>query len=319
MFPPAPPHPTALAENPELKAQVDDRIFLDKGSNQWVFESDQEYHYNFILQQWIPADPKRPNEEENKQAIKRIKREKLDALKQEVQKLKHDTPPTKGVYIQNLPDTTEEEVAAAFSKYGLISENLEGRPRVKLYYDGDKFKGEALVIYHSDASVPLAIEMMNDTEFHPGSGKLHVEVAQFSEKDKEKRILTAKEKQLLHQRKEAMKKKLAEWDEPARELALRRKFYDRVVVAENMFRPPELDADDMLELDLKDDIQEECDKFGVGADVTSIKVNKKGFILIKFGKPESALKCVAAFKDRFYDGLKLAVSIYSERSDLWEA
>ena len=54
-------------------------------------------------------------------------------------------------------------------------------PRIKMYTDDQgKFKGEALIIYYRPESVPLAVEMLDDTafDFKQGpNGNMRVQVA----------------------------------------------------------------------------------------------------------------------------------------------
>jgi len=71
----------------------------------------------------------------------------------------------------NLPlDTSESEIIEVFSKYGVISEEIDtGKPRIKLYRNEDGTpKGDALVIYFRPESVNLAINMLDDSPFRIG-------------------------------------------------------------------------------------------------------------------------------------------------------
>lgn len=347
-LPGAPPHPSLLAGDPDLAKEVDDRVSLDKKSSQWIFEdasSGTEYYYNFILEKWIPRSTeghddiktsKRINaaedEEENKMTIKRIKKEKLQAMRDEIKRLKgnnrsdtnSETSETKqssnSIYVSHLPsEITKGDLVEAFSKYGIIAEDSQtGEARVKLYYDENgKFKNEALIIYLSEDSVPLAIEMLNDSPITANGPKIKVERAQFNAKSTPKRVLTAEEKRLLTQRKEMLKKKLTDWDDTTestedKSAIIKQKIWRKIVVAKNMFRREELKSDPSLEMDLKEDIQEECDKFGIGNDITSVKVyDVSGVITIKFKKAELAEKCIEVFGGRFFDGLKLIAEPYN--------
>lgn len=93
------------------------------------------------------------------------------------------------VYVTNIPrDATYDEVVDLFSRYGILAESLDtGEKRVKLYTDENgNFKGEALVIYFREESVPLAIQMLDDSDFRLGrqdpSGRIKVSKADFSHK-----------------------------------------------------------------------------------------------------------------------------------------
>lgn len=90
------------------------------------------------------------------------------------------------VYVTSLPfDATTDEVYAVFSRCGVIAEEIdEGKPRIKLYTnDQGNFKGDALIMFFRPESVPLAIQLLDDTEFRLGGGqKMKVAEADFSYK-----------------------------------------------------------------------------------------------------------------------------------------
>ncbi|KAK4987620.1 hypothetical protein LTR28_001834, partial [Elasticomyces elasticus] len=75
------------------------------------------------------------------------------------------------VYVTNLPeDVTVDEVHHAFSRCGVIAENIdEGGHRIKLYMDDEKrFKGDALIVYFRPESIQLAIDLLDDSDFRLG-------------------------------------------------------------------------------------------------------------------------------------------------------
>src|SRR5699024_11980326 len=63
----------------------------------------------------------------------------------------HDALPiSTAVYVSNIPsDITTEEIEQAFSKFGVIAEDLKtGEKKIRLYKDDSgNLKGDALVIY----------------------------------------------------------------------------------------------------------------------------------------------------------------------------
>ncbi|KIS72183.1 U2 snRNP complex subunit CUS2 [Mycosarcoma maydis] len=81
--------------------------------------------------------------------------------------------PITSLYVTGLPlDATSDEIARVFQRYGVLLEDDQGRPRVKMYYD-DKtrmFKGEALVVYFKPESVDLAISMLDETSLRGAIG-----------------------------------------------------------------------------------------------------------------------------------------------------
>ncbi|CUM65803.1 uncharacterized protein PRCAT00003451001 [Priceomyces carsonii] len=361
-FPKAPPQPSEVTENPEKLKDVDDRVSFDNLSKRWTFElmkdgNPHEYYFSFEENRWLEnkthsKDGSQPQkrtledadierqEEENKTSLKRLRKEKLQKMREEIYRLKSqkkeinslrnngdDTLTTSGVFVSNLPsDVTKDELYQAFNRFGMISEDYKtGEPRIKLYYENGVFKKEALIIYHSKESVPLAVEMLDNTLFQATSKEnIHVQPAQFNnskkdnDKNSEKKVLTAEEKQLLLRKKDAMLKKLSTWDEDEISTVdhsldlIKRKIYDKIVVIRNMFRIDELKEDPLLEIDLKEDIQEDCDRQGIGNDITKVVLyDISGVVTVKFKTRELSLKCVEAFNGRFFDGLKLEVSLYN--------
>jgi len=84
------------------------------------------------------------------------------------------------------PDTTESELAARFSKFGVLMEGDEGMPKIKLYADDNGlFNGEALVVYFMEDSVELAITMLDEAELRIGESgtTMRVKKAEFGHKD----------------------------------------------------------------------------------------------------------------------------------------
>ena len=75
------------------------------------------------------------------------------------------------VYVTGLPeDVTEAEVAEAFGKCGIIKEDDERKPRVKVYRDPatGRPKGDGLVTYLREPSVGLALQLLDGTPLRYG-------------------------------------------------------------------------------------------------------------------------------------------------------
>jgi HIV Tat-specific factor 1 len=91
------------------------------------------------------------------------------------------------VYITGLPeDTTGDELADCFRKFGLLEEDDDGAPKVKMYArDDGTFSGEALVVYFKEDSVSLACTMLDDAELRLGdpSSRMRVTKADFTHKN----------------------------------------------------------------------------------------------------------------------------------------
>lgn len=90
------------------------------------------------------------------------------------------------VYVTNLPlDADADEIGERFGKFGVIEEDDEGNPKVKLYATEDgTFSGEALVVYFKEESVLLAVNLLDDAELRVGepSTVMKVQRAEFKHK-----------------------------------------------------------------------------------------------------------------------------------------
>ena len=90
------------------------------------------------------------------------------------------------VFVRLPFDATFDEVVERFSKCGLIEEDDEGEPKVKMYAREDgTFSGEALVVYFKEDSVTLAINILDDAELRLGepSSRMGVQRAEFGHKN----------------------------------------------------------------------------------------------------------------------------------------
>jgi len=89
------------------------------------------------------------------------------------------------VYVSGLPDdVTEEEFCDFMKKAGMIKEDDDGVAKIKIYRgENGKPKGDAKCCFLKDASIELAENLLNDSEFRLGSGKkVTVEKAKFEQK-----------------------------------------------------------------------------------------------------------------------------------------
>jgi HIV Tat-specific factor 1 len=99
-----------------------------------------------------------------------------------------DKPKSKNtaVYVTGLPpDATHDEIHERFSKCGLIEEDDEGEPKIKMYAKEDgSFSGDALVVYFKEDSVLLAENLLDEAELRLGEGStvMSVKKADFSHK-----------------------------------------------------------------------------------------------------------------------------------------
>lgn len=90
------------------------------------------------------------------------------------------------VYVTGLPlDASKFEIASVFSRYGVLNEDDQGEPKIKMYADekSGMFKGEALVTFFKPESVELAIQVLDESALRAAEGKTYplmtVEKARF--------------------------------------------------------------------------------------------------------------------------------------------
>ncbi|GAA5917803.1 hypothetical protein JCM6882_004551 [Rhodosporidiobolus microsporus] len=227
------------------------------------------------------------------------------------------------VFVSKLPEsTTVAQIVSTFSKAGLILEDVNGDPKVKLYTDKatGRFKGEALVTYLQEASVELATRLLDETELVLGSGEgeMSVKVAEWgssaAEKGKEDEGEGKKngggparrdaQKAKQGKKAAALRQKLGDWsdDEDPAAAAARAKKYRGVVVLEGMFTAKELEEDPTLLLDLKEDVREECEKLGEVTNVTLYDKEDPGIITVRYKDDIGAQACVVKMHNRFFGG-----------------
>ncbi|KAI0305691.1 splicing factor u2af-associated protein 2 [Multifurca ochricompacta] len=229
------------------------------------------------------------------------------------------------VFVRLPFDATFEEVVERFSKCGLIEEDNEGDPKVKMYAREDgTFSGEALVVYFKEDSVSLAINILDDAELRLGDplSRMSVQRAEFGPKnddaggaEKPRRVVDRKK---TTKRIGRMQKKLEEWvDEDNFGPAITEENTDisddknsRVVVLKYMFTLKELEEDPSLLLDLKEDVREECETLGEVTNVVLYDKEPDGIMTVKFRDPVSAQACVLKMKGRFFAGRKVEAFLW---------
>lgn len=180
------------------------------------------------------------------------------------------------MFVSQLPlDAEVHEVAEVFSRYGVLLEDDEGHPRIKMYHDEESgaFKGEALVVYFKPESVDLAIQLLDDTYLRASKGmctgpRMQVERAEFRPEpsdggaEKKPRELSEAERKNLKKRMTKMNHKVNDWDSGSEDEQPKAPSAARTLILKKMFTLAELDEDATLLLDLKQDVREECESFG---------------------------------------------------------
>ncbi|KAF9969852.1 hypothetical protein BGZ73_007617 [Actinomortierella ambigua] len=220
--------------------------------------------------------------------------------------------PVTSVFVTGLPpDADLDEVADMFKKGGVFMDDDEGQPRIKLYTnDQGQRNGEALVTYLRPESVPLAIDLLDDTEFRPGqkTTKMRVQQAVFKEKERTNEVRVSEDRKKKIQKKfQKMEKKLGWFDDENKLTAER---WKKVCILKHMFTTQEMEADPTLLLDLKEDIREECEKLGEVTNVIIYDQHPEGVVSVKFKDAESAELCVKLMNGRFFAGQRIEAAIY---------
>ncbi|KAL2918705.1 hypothetical protein HK105_201539 [Polyrhizophydium stewartii] len=216
------------------------------------------------------------------------------------------------VYVTGLPpDATVDEIKQIFSKCGIILEDPQTlQPRIKMYKnEHGHFKGDALVIYFKEESVKLAIDLLDESAFrHTEKSTIRVQKAVFQEKpagstgDSAAKPKERKPKQNLRHK---LENRLG-WFEESQASAGKSM---RAVILKHMFTLKELEEDPTLLLDLKEDVQQECSKFGEVTSVVLYDLEEDGIMLVRFKLPESAEACQKVMNGRFFGGVQVEATL----------
>ncbi|KAK5132902.1 hypothetical protein LTR08_008348 [Meristemomyces frigidus] len=321
---------------------ADDRISYSKASHTYVLEDENGDEWEWLSKsnKWAPVtdealleqqgqaykvagvdeqtpalDPKKRKVEDRDEGSANAKIHK----KQKAEEPKKERRNT-AVYVTSLPEDVDvDEIHQVFSKYGVIAESLDGdAPRIKLYNNEDgKFKGDALIVYFRPESVPLAISMLDDTDFRLGqkvvSGPMRVREAEASYKSQKEQPLATeqakkkgtsanRDRQKVIKKAQQMNNRLADWDDDdPQALPDTSSRWDKVVVLKSMFTFAELAEDPAAPLEIKDDIREECEKFGQVTNVVLYDKEEDGVVTVRFTDVVAAGACVKAFNGRWFD------------------
>jgi len=206
-----------------------------------------------------------------------------------------------------------------FKKGGIFKEDPEtGLPKIKIYTGPNgKPKGDALVCYLKEESVPLAMELLDGAFIKPNY-KVTLQKAQFQMKGKEFVEKKAKTGTLMsdavRKKKQDQSKQLS-WAESHEDVESDAKGL-RIVVLKHMFNPADAETEPSFYDDLKIEVGVEVEKkAGPIEKITVFERNPEGAIAIKFKDPASALKCIDAFNGRFFGGQKLECDYFDGITD----
>ncbi|OJD37763.1 nuclear mrna splicing factor-associated protein [Diplodia corticola] len=324
---------------------ADERISWSKPDNKFILEeaNGNEWEFDDRLKRWVPTVDKDLLEQQGKayqvagvdesedvsEQIKAKKRKMNgggEGLNQPRKRRKRQgknpqTSASSAVYATSIPlDATYEDIDKVFSKYGIILESPDSeKKRIKMYTDEQgNFKGEALIIYYRPESVPMVINMLDDTAFdfkQGANGNMRVQVADSSFKKQkvvegdEKPAWAPKktDKQRADAKRKEMQDKLTDWgDNDGYELPTASDGagtrWEKTVILKHMFTLHELEEDPEAEDDIQADIMEEAMKFGEVEKLYVFNEEPAGVVTVKFTDQAAAKQCVRAFNGRSFDG-----------------
>ncbi|KAG2184153.1 hypothetical protein INT44_009168 [Umbelopsis vinacea] len=312
----------------------DPRCALNEQSGKWNYVGDDgvSYEYDETIGAWFPMfDESLVEAQQSAYAVEGVdisepavapsKKKKVYTSNEQDdhpnKKQKRDVKPrsVKAIYVTGIPlDATVDEVKEVFSKCGVIMEDIAtGEPRIKLYKDeSGALKGDALITFFKEESVPLAINLLDDAEFRLGdaSSKIHVQQAEFKERDpsavtqnKKSTMEKMKARKKLHQ----LQRKL-DWVDD--EVGKKNEKFRKIIILKNMYTQQELDDDPALLLELKDDVREECERLGEVTNVIMYDKSPGGIISVRFKEPESAEACIKLMDKRYFAGKQISAEIY---------
>eukprot|EP00873_Tetraselmis_striata_P038104 jgi/Tetstr1/458368/TSEL_044807.t1 len=218
------------------------------------------------------------------------------------------------VYVTGLPgDVTVEEMASAFGKCGIIKENEDRAPRIKLYKDeaSGMLKGDGLVTFLKEPSVEIACTILDGAPLRPGGPPMSVTVAQFAQKTS--RPAMKKKPQNKKQKKNMVvsQEKRLDWngfDDV-------KKAEDVTVILKHMFTLEELQAEPTLAGELKEDVAAECAKLGPIERLKLFQGNPEGVISIRFKMEEAAAACIQVMNGRYFGGRQVAAHKYDGKTN----
>lgn len=210
------------------------------------------------------------------------------------------------IYVTHIPPaTTESQLAAHFTKCGIILPNPEtGKPRVKLYRNPDgSLKGDALITYAFRPSLDNAISILDGVPLRHATPPLVVREATFDHKappvpDGEEQ--TTKKPRLAITARHLVDEALSWSDEHQVQ-----KGAPRIVILRNVFDPVSAQYDI-----IRDDMREGCEQCGQVEKITVFERNEDGAVAVKFSSVEASLKCINVMNGRWYDGRKLHAGFY---------
>ncbi|CEM09729.1 unnamed protein product [Vitrella brassicaformis CCMP3155] len=261
-----------------------------------------------------PHDP----EKEARKAKKRAYQERKKLKKQQGLWLKAKSNPN--VYVSGLPeDVTMEELEETFKKAGVFKLDPDtSLPKIKIYHDdAGRAKGDALISYVKEESVGLAVKYLHESYLRPDC-VICVKQAEFEPPPTE--AAPPPEMQLKKRRIDRSKfmavkneqNRLLGWSDDTDDGSGR-----RIVLLKHMFSYQEAEEEDSAFYnELKEEVGEECSKWGPVDKVTPIERHPHGLVAVKFSNNEAAEAAIDALNGRNFAGRTIEAFFFDGKSDL---
>jgi RNA recognition motif-containing protein len=203
----------------------------------------------------------------------------------------------KWIYVTNLPlDATEAEIAAHFSKAGVIElDVMTQKPRIKLYKDGDILKGDCSVCFAMPESVAIALSVLDGSVLRAdGVNVLGVTAASFQQKGDE---LVEKAAPTMKQRKVAQlaARQAMSWDDGSNGRLTGGIKGLTILVMKHLFTLEELTKaadEDVVLQKVQDEIVAACGELGSIEKITMFSKHPDGVAIVKFKEVEATTACI---------------------------
>ncbi|RCN32357.1 hypothetical protein ANCCAN_21835 [Ancylostoma caninum] len=209
------------------------------------------------------------------------------------------------VYVNNLPlDITLDEFKEFMSKCGVIQPDARtNKPKLKLYVDENgELKGDGRCVYIKKESVDLALSILDG--FNLRGKEVHVEKARFELKGefdptkKRKKLTNAQKKRYMENQ-----NRIFEWKpEKPRNY---RPISDCTVVIKNLFTLQMMETNAALMMDLKEEVQQSCSKYGTVKKVVVYDTNPEGVVTVTFETTDESDMAVKMLNGRIVDGRRI--------------
>lgn len=312
------------------------KVLVDNEGKRWYFDPEDD--------QWMPFDdessasapgPSSLASEDDDDGGQRLARKYASSSKR-THSHKHKL--SKWIYVTGLPlDASVEAVRSYCARAGIVKENADGRPCVRLdppaptdsspsttnspSTAAERLGRTALVRYFKPESVPLAITLLDQSRFDP-MHEVRVSLPPASLRDSLRSAdeSSASRKQTALMGRAAQRAVRARGSAAASQEALL-SWSDaetrRHVILRHMFDPATArEAGPQYYDELRAEVLDEVRRLGRVEACFVFRGHPDGAVALKFADPEVAAYCVRSFHGRFFDGRSISAEFYDGATDL---